>query len=195
MAEFGSHCRIADFVRYTKQGSRQPHLQCRLTLNVTLCDPSLNIADSPSKIKMQRRCKNCQSFSVCDIDDEGLLLFEDAQDLKLAAGGGQNHPSCDLCAIIWWSFRKDWRRRPLNRGHGEFVAGEFNVRAYRNPPRGAGAIQRLDILVMPPGGSHGFSWMPGENGSWRIGPSDERPSVVRSHLMVYSDASWSDIYP
>lgn len=152
------------------------------------CRPRDNLV-SPAKTKMQRRCKSCQSFSVCDIDDEGLLLFEDAQDLKLAAGGGQHHPTCDLCAIMWWSLRHEWRKRPLNRGHGEFIAGEFNVRVYRNPPRGAGAIQRVEILVMPPGGSRDFHWMPAGDGSWRIGPPGENPSVVRSELMVYSDAT------
>ncbi|KAJ0107023.1 transferase [Diaporthe amygdali] len=124
--------------------------------------------------------------------DDGYLLFEDAQDMKLAGGAGQNHSSCDLCAIIWWSLRHDWRKRPLNRGHGEFIAGDFNVRVYRNPPRGAGAIQRLDVLVMPPGSSRNFSWSPDQHGSWRIGPLDEKPWLVRSHLTVYSDTSCAE---
>lgn len=144
----------------------------------------------PYGVTMKRRCKNCQSVSVCDIDDNGLLLFEDAQDMKLAGGGGQNLSSCDLCAIIWWSLRYDWRKRPLNRGNGEFVAGSFNVRIYRNPPRAAGTIQRVDILVMPPGSSERFSWMLGEQGLWHIGPPDEKPWIVRSHLTVYADTSW-----
>lgn len=139
---------------------------------------------------MQRRCNNCQSFSVCDIEDDGFLLLKDAQDLKLAGDGGQNRPTCDLCAILWWSLRKEWRKRPLNRGRGEFVASEFIVRVYRNPPRGAGAIQRVDILVMPAGGSQGFSWMPAEDGLWRIGPQDAKSWLIRSHLTVHSDASW-----
>ncbi|KAK2616090.1 hypothetical protein N8I77_002799 [Diaporthe amygdali] len=134
----------------------------------------------------------CRSFSVCDIGDDGFLLFEDAQDMKLAGGAGQNHSSCDLCAIIWWSLQHDWRKRPLNRGHGEFIAGDFNVRVYRNPPRGAGAIQRLDVLVMPPGSSRNFSWSPDQHGSWRIGPLDEKPWLVRSHLTVYSDTSCAE---
>lgn len=139
---------------------------------------------------MHRRCRNCQAFSVCDIEDDGLLLFEDAQELKMAAGGGGQHQSsCDLCAIIWWSLRDEWRKRPLNRGHGEFIAGEFNVRIYRNPPRGAGAIRRVDILVMPPGGSHKLSWVRAEDGSWRVGPRDEVPWLLRSHLTVYSGAT------
>jgi len=130
------------------------------------------------------RCSQCSTWCFDAITDVGHTVFEDVEELR-ASATREDHESCDVCSMLWWSLRWD---------HGKILGTEasqtpWNVRLYRHPLLAGGAsppILRIDVMVMPPDKGHDFLWVQERPWEWHYGPPDAKPDIARGHVTVYA---------